>query len=122
MVFHSSPSTTARRSAPRPHLTDVPVRARHKKGDSHGNEAPPEDPTPASADVRRLADLSAEAASLKADSEVPASLGGSRAGTATSGPSAPITESATDIIALPTSTDAMRTPETGPIGMIRAAA
>lgn len=106
MAFHSSPSTTARRSAPRPHLTAPPVRARDKKSDSHGNEAPPEDPTPASADVRRLADLSAEAASLKADSEVPAPLGGSRAGTATSGPSAPITESATDIIALPTSTDA----------------
>ena len=50
MAFYSSPSTTARRSAPRPHLTAPPVRARHKKSDSHGNEAPPEDPTPASAD------------------------------------------------------------------------
>ena len=106
MALHSSPSTTARRSASRPRLAATPVRARHKEADSPSNEVLPEGPTPASADVRKLVDLSDKSSSLKADSEVPASLDGSRAGMAPSGPSAPIAESAIDIIALPTSNDA----------------
>ena len=101
MAFHSSRSTAARPLALKPDSMGPSARARHEEADPYSNGALPENPARAAADDQDSADLTTASASLKVDSEVSASLDGSRAGMASSCPLAPITESAIDIPPLP---------------------
>lgn len=101
MAFHSSRSTATRPKASQPEATARPAQAGHEAGDPHSNGAQFEDPLPVPADRPDSTVFSAASVSLKADSEAPASLGSSPAGTAPTDPLAPATVSATHIPPVP---------------------